>query len=70
MDRRDVDRLLPHGLAVGATTQPERVGRMTLAEHLIEVLEDAERHPEWSQFDARTLRLAAGFIAWLRLEGK
>jgi hypothetical protein len=43
---------------------------MTLAEHLIEVLEDAERHPEWSQFDARTLRLAAGFIAWLRLEGK
>ena len=41
---------------------------MTLAEHLIEVLEDAERHPEWSQFDARTLRAAALLVAELTLE--
>ena len=43
---------------------------MTLAEHLIEVLEDAEGHPEWSQFDARTLRAAALFVGELRREGK
>jgi hypothetical protein len=41
---------------------------MTLAEHLIEVLEDAERHPEWLTFDARTLRAAALFLAELTLE--
>jgi hypothetical protein len=43
---------------------------MTLAEHLIEVLEDAERHPEWQAFDTRTLRAAAAFVAELRGEGK
>lgn len=41
---------------------------MTLAEHLIEVLEDAERQREWKNFDARTLRAAAAFMAHLRLE--
>ena len=42
---------------------------MTLAEHLIEVLENAERHPEWRSFDARTVRAAAAFVAELRGEG-
>ena len=41
---------------------------MNLAEHLIEVLEGAERHPEYMQFDIETIYAVRDLFIELRKE--